>query len=150
MGHLCPVKISISAEHSIAIAMRLSAFRRLSPAGERGFCSAHEREQPPVAEQMDREVYSWNLGSRKTRKVARRSASNARESFAAATSRQSVSNIMLAGVEGRDGEGRGGTWPYHQLRDEYRSIMPGIFYRPPTRWFSHPDHRSKVRALSHN
>lgn len=33
-GYLCPVKISISAEYSIAIAMRLPTFRRLSPAGE--------------------------------------------------------------------------------------------------------------------
>lgn len=55
-GHLCLVKISISAEHSIAIAMRLAAFRRLSPAGE---LVAHTRWAGiPLAERMDGEVCS--------------------------------------------------------------------------------------------
>lgn len=126
----------------------------ITAAGESGIVAREDGNSHPVAEQMDREVYSV-LETRNAK--SREGASHPRErKFCGRNDASHADNLSQISEKrreergGKGGEGEGGTtWPYHQLRDEYRSIMPGYFIAslPPG---SLPDHRSKVRALSRN
>lgn len=131
-GHLCPVKISISAEHSIAIAMRLFSFRRLSLAGELSDCNAHALRATGGGTNGSRRVF---ISCRDlfadivTRKVGEciAKARASRRKFAGRSETNAEKRRSAIGLKYQvEREGGRATSQYRQLRDEYRSIMPGI------------------------